>query len=452
MGSETDTPAEQTRLARAERDRALDAQARFALLARSSRILAESLDYEETLKSVAALALPYLGAWCIVDIVEGEQIRRLAVIHPDPQKQDLARRLHLRYPPDSDDVLGVKRVIESGRSEVVAAVSDRHLRDTTRDEEHLRLLRALGIGSYVIVPLVARGQTLGSVTFVTSEDDHRLGEADLTLAEDLACRSALALDNARLFRTAAQVRAEAERTSAIKDEFMAVMSHELRTPLTAILGFSELVLAGVPEPIGPKAREQVERISLSGRHLLQLVEEMLAFSRLEAGRARLALERVAPRELVQEVVGIMRPLAEQKGLELSFQLSADVPAVLHTDARKLRQILLNLLANAVKFTPRGRVELMVRPAGERLEIRIRDTGVGIAAEHLPRLFEPFWQADSSHTRERGGTGLGLTISERLAAMLGGSLRVESTPGEGSTFTVELPARGAEGAAPEAEEP
>lgn len=439
----TDTPAEQTGLAQTDRGCALaEERARFAFLARSSQILSECLDYEETLRRVSALALPSLGAWCIVDIAEGEQIRRVAVVHPEPEKQELARELHLRYPPESGDVLGVRRVIESGRSEVVACVSDRHLRETACDEEHLRLLRALGIGAYMAIPLVARGRTLGAMTFVTAEGDRPPDEVHLALAEDLAGRSALAVDNARLFRAAEEARTEAERSNAARDEFMAVMSHELRTPLTAILGFSELVLAGVPEPIGPRAREQVERIRLSGWHLLQIVEEMLAFSRLSAGRARLDLASVELTGLVREIVGTMRPLAEQKDLGLEVEISDGVPATLYTDARKLRQILLNLIANAIKFTDEGGVELTVRRVGETLELQVRDTGVGIAPEHLPRLPEPFWQADSSLTRAAGGTGLGLTISDRLARVLGGELRVQSTLGEGSTFTVELPVRSA----------
>ncbi|HET7549932.1 MAG TPA: GAF domain-containing protein, partial [Gemmatimonadaceae bacterium] len=181
------------RVAERERDAAEASRDRFAFLAEVSRCLAESLDYETTLATVAGMSLPYLGAWCIVDVCTGDEgIRRLAVLHPDPAKQALARTLHERYPPHADDLLGAPRVTRTGRPEVVLDVSDAALRDSAHDAEHLRLLRALGIDAYVIAPMVARGQVVGAMTFVTVESGRRFGDLDLVLAEDLASRAALA--------------------------------------------------------------------------------------------------------------------------------------------------------------------------------------------------------------------------------------------------------------------
>jgi PAS domain S-box-containing protein len=199
-----------------------DAQARFAFLAESSRCLADSLDYETTLATVARLALPQFGTWCIVDVVEPDgAIRRLSVIHPDPQKQRLARRLHRRHPPASTDLIGAPRVIRTSRTEIGVNVSDEELVRTSRDAEHLLLLRTLGTKAFMIVPLMARGQTLGAITFLTADADRRYGTTDIVLAEDLARRGAMAIDNARLHRAAETARGVAEAARGIADDALA---------------------------------------------------------------------------------------------------------------------------------------------------------------------------------------------------------------------------------------
>ncbi|HEU5184188.1 MAG TPA: ATP-binding protein [Gemmatimonadaceae bacterium] len=216
------------------RDTAEDAQARFAFLAESSRCLADSLDYETTLATVARLALPQFGTWCIVDVIEPDgTIRRLSVIHPDRRKQRLARRLHLRHPPMSTDLIGAPRVIRTGRTEIDVDVSDAELIRTSRDAEHLLILRTLGTKSFMIVPLIARGQTLGAITFLNADGDRRYGTTDIVLAEDLARRGAMAIDNARLHRTAETARASAEAARAIAEEALAE-SQSTRDALTTL--------------------------------------------------------------------------------------------------------------------------------------------------------------------------------------------------------------------------
>jgi PAS domain S-box-containing protein len=236
-----------------------------------------------------------------------------------------------------------------------------------------------------------------------------------------------------------QVRArqEVEELSRAKSDFLAVMSHELRTPLTAILGYAELLLMGVPEPISTAAKSQVDRIDAAARHLLQLIEEILTFSRVDAGKEEVQLDPVELSGLAQEAASFIQPLAEKKGLALDIRLPEE-PMTTVTDRGKVRQILINLLSNAVKFTPAGEVRLEVVPREDEALIQVRDTGIGIAPEHLGKVFEPFWQVQQSPTREMGGTGLGLSVSYKIAQLLGGDLRVESVPGQGSTFTLVLP--------------
>jgi signal transduction histidine kinase len=232
---------------------------------------------------------------------------------------------------------------------------------------------------------------------------------------------------------------EVQEANQVKGGFLATMSHELRTPLNAMIGYADLLLEGIPEPIPEPSRAQVERIGLSARHLLELIEEILTFSRIEAGRERVDAENVELSILLKEVAAIIEPLATQKGLTFQIQLPAETISI-RTDARKLRQILLNLAGNAIKFTEQGRICVRLLVDAETVKFEVEDTGIGIAPEHHERVFEPFWQVDSEKTRQISGTGLGLKVSRELARPLGGDIDLRADLGKGTCFTVELPRR------------
>ena len=215
------------------------------------------------------------------------------------------------------------------------------------------------------------------------------------------------------------------------------MSHELRTPLNAVIGYTDLLATEVSGPLGDLQKAQLARIKTSAVHLLQLVDEILTFSRMEAGVEEMHRERFDLRGVVRENVEALETLAQQKGLELRVELP-DEPAVVVADEAKVGQILRNLVSNAVKFTEHGSITVQAEPDGTSHLVRVRDTGLGISPEHLERIFEPFWQVEQSSRREVGGTGLGLSVARGLAQLLGGRLAVESAPGAGSTFTLALP--------------
>ena len=411
----------------------------LSFLVEATRLLGQSLDVETTLASVARLSLPHFGSWCMVDLCEGDHMRRVAIIHPDPEGQALADELLNGWPPDRDDPLGVPSVVRTRRSQVVFPVTDEMLIESARSPENLAILRALEIGSLLTIPLVARDQVLGAITYISPNHGDSFSARDLDLAEDLAARCAIAIDNSRLLQTAQAARAEAEEANRVKMQFLSTMSHELRTPLNAIAGYAELLETGVRGTLTEAQLADVRRIQANQRHLLGLVESVLSYAKIQAGKTEFGLEDVPIASVLAEVDEIVAPLAEESGVTCAgCGPEAVDDLTVHADADKLRQILINLIANAIKFCGEGgRVDVTYHATDGRVEIRVRDDGPGIAPEYRERIFEPFTQVDQGYTQVHGGTGLGLAISRELAHGMGGELSVESEMGEGSTFILTL---------------
>ncbi len=480
--------ADATERVRADRER--------AFLAEASDLLASSLDYDATLSSVTHLAVQAMADWCAVDeLAPNGTIRRIAVAHPDPRKVEFARQLQERYPPDPDAPQGVHQVLRTGKAEFMSEIPDELLVAATQDEEHLHLIRELGLRSYITVPLIARGHTLGALTLVAAESGRRYGPRELRLAEELAGRAAIAVDNARLFRhseqsrtrleeqaiemeeqaveleerteelqviqaeleeaneelqranreaalraeQAEEARAEAEEANRAKTEFLSAMSHELRTPLNAIAGYVDILDLGVHGALTDAQRVDLGRIKRAQEVLLGLITDVLNFARLEAGRMEYRTEPVPLAPLLDGLESIVEPQVQAKGLGYRCTGCDDGWEALG-DPDRIRQILLNLLTNAVKFTPLGgEVELSLEARNDQIYIHVRDTGRGIEPEKLESIFDPFVQVDRHRTEEsQQGVGLGLAISRELARGMDGEITAESAPGIGSRFTLVLP--------------
>ena len=419
---------------------------RALFLAEISRTFLESLDYEQTLANVARLAMPELGAWCIVDVLENDgAIHRLAVFHPDNARQSLVKELELHFPPQGNDIIGAPRILETQQPELIPEVTEELLATASLDKRHLGILRALGFCSYMVVPLKARGKLLGAITFISAADDQRYTPKDLLFAEDLAGRAAMAMDNARLYQEAQIAKEEAVAAVAraaladrAKTDFLATMSHELRTPLNAIAGYAELLELGMRGPITEQQREAISRIRRSEQHLLGIVNDILMFAKTETGRVPLNLENTTVVAALESLRFLMQPLLAAN--EIVFQ-QHDCPPELSVvaDRDRLTQIMLNLLSNAVKFSPRGgEVRIRCEVREHLVRIHVEDDGHGIAQDKLEEIFEPFVQLSSGLTRTAEGSGLGLAISRELARLMGGDVTVESELGKGSTFTLTLP--------------
>lgn len=406
------------------------AERRARALAEASSVLSASLDYEAMLRTVARLVISELADWCVIYMVESDDsIRRLDVAHKDPALAATARELGEYV--DRNIPEGVPNVIRSRQPELVSAVTPTIMDKLARQAEHRRIIETLGVRSYMMVPLLARGRALGAIAFISATAERQYGQQDLAFALELAGRAALAVDNARLYR-------QAQAANQAKSEFMAVISHELRTPLTTIIACTDLLDSEIIGAVTPEQREQFGHVTASALHLLQIIEEILTFSRMEAGRENVRPEVFDVGELVRETAGMIEPVATSKGLGFEA-LPPDGVVSMKTDFQKLRQILLNLLSNAIKFTEEGTVSLVAREDGEHLLFEVHDQGIGIAPDHLEKIFEPFWQVDRSDTRRARGTGLGLSVTRRLVTLLGGEIAVDSTLGAGTTFSLKLPA-------------
>ncbi len=419
------------------------------------RVLAGSLDYETTLAAVSRLALPELGSWCVLDVCEENgNMRRVAVVHPDPSLQEIARGLESGWPPERDAPLGAPAVMRTRKLVVIHRVDDALLVGVAPTPAVLGALRGLGIGSLITVPLIARDEVLGAITFVSATAGREYDPADVALAEHIAALAALAMDNARLHHAALGL-AAAEAANRAKSDFLATMSHEIRTPINAILGYAQLLEMGLAGPITPAQRDFLVRVRLSGSHLAGLVTEVLELAKIEAGQLPVARAPAMTSSAVVTALSLIFPAAQAKGVGV-FEAEADPPAgssgVAYVgDEQRVGQVLVNLLANAVRFTaPGGSVTVScgsteqapstatLAGGGPWAFIRVADTGRGIPHAQQAAVFEPFVQEAGGLTRTEGGTGLGLTISRRLARLMGGDLTLESVPGEGATFTLWLP--------------
>jgi PAS domain S-box-containing protein len=412
------------------------AELRLSFLADASAVLAESLDYHETLSRLAQLTVPALADWCAVDVVEDAAlIHRVALAHADPNMTELAEEIQRRWPTDPGDPSPARQVVDSGQRLHISEVTDEMLREAAGDDdEHLRLLRQLDLREVVIVPLAGRNRVLGALSIANGRDAEAFTADEISLVEELGRRAGSAIEVAMLM-------SEANGAIRQRDEFLAIASHDMRTPLAAVRGYAQLALRHIEDARSdPTALERwLIDIEGSANRLTDLVSELMDVSLLRGGRE--VPLTLAPTDLVALVNERVREHASSADELHAFSVRSDVSELIGTwDASRLGRVLDNLLSNAVKYSPDGgSIDVAITTDGTFGSVSVTDHGIGIAPKDMARIFTPMFRG--TNTGSVAGTGLGLSGSRTLVELMGGRIHVQSRLGQGSTFTIWLPLDG-----------
>eukprot|EP00913_Durusdinium_trenchii_P008857 g8323.t1 len=408
-----------------ERKRAVD------FLVETSRTLSNSLDYATTLQNVSRSALGDLADWCLVDLIDGcGNVRRSVVAH---SSSDLELKLHgllgvLEKPAATD--IGLWNALESGDTEFESPASLELIESLIPHPDHRRLANEIGCESVIIAPLTRPHRNLGAMTFVRASTGSPYSRSDLELAEDLALRSAIAIENALLYD-------DAQQNVRRRDEFLAMLAHELRNPLAPILHAAQLLRHCGDEP--DRLNRVTGAIDRQARHMKHIIDDLLDISRVTRGRIELDKQRIDIQRIVDGAMEMCQPQITDRGHRVYVNLP-DSQVEIYADPTRLTQILDNLISNAAKYTdPGGDIGINISCDQHDLIISVCDSGIGIAADMLPKIFDLFTQLDQSLARSKGGLGIGLTLVRTLAELHGGRVSVESEGvGRGSEFVVRLP--------------
>jgi signal transduction histidine kinase/DNA-binding response OmpR family regulator len=414
------------RQARVEAERA---ERRAAFLAEASRVLATSFDTSTTLAQLARLAVPEVADMCVVDVLEADDAyRQVGAAHVDAHKEGMIRsiapRERTRHHPFA-------ALFATGEPVLLSEVPESFVREIAgRGAAMEHLVGAIGARSAMVVPLRAGDRPIGGITLVSAESGRRFDAEDLALAQELATRAALAVENARLF-------AQAQAATRARDEMLAVVAHDLRNPLSTISLGAELLLDTTEDDAAHAFhRRHLATVKRSAERMNRLIQDLLDVSRITGGKMALTPKVEDLSLLMAEAAAMLRPLAESAGITFGTRGFKELPRV-RVDAARIMQVISNLVGNAIKFTPEGgTVTLAAACEGDDLRISVIDSGCGISPEALPHVFGRFWQA---HEADRRGLGLGLAIARGIVEAHGGRIWVESELGTGSIFQFTLPA-------------
>jgi signal transduction histidine kinase len=409
-------------------ERALrDTMLRLRVLSDASGLLATSLDDDEVLGRLVDILARDVATFCVIDVCEQGRVRRKAVGVNASERSELAGEL-AGFELDWSRPHPGHEAIGAGRSILVPETTDDFLVAMSQGPEHLELLRRLELRSMVTVPLIGRDRVVGALTLLSSTPERHYGPRDLSFANELAKRTALAIENARLYR-------EARKAIAARENFMAIVSHDLRNPLTTILMTTDLLLRDVPNDRRRRTRKHAETVQRSAARMDRLIRDLLDFASVEDGRLIIDRKPHAARDLAREAIDAQEGQAAAKGLRLTLHCPPGELAIL-CDRERLQQVFANLIDNAMKFTGTGgSIAVSVERRDDLVAFTIADTGPGIAQLELPHVFERFWQARGT---ARLGTGLGLSIAKGIVESHGGKIWATSQVGRGSTFTFTCP--------------
>lgn len=407
-------------------------------LSEASKILFSSLDYQTTLHSVAKLAVPEIADWCNVEMLEDRLIKQLVIAHKDPKKVIWARQLRKKYPPDMNASQGLANVLRTGKSELYPKITDEMLVTAAKDKTHLRLLKDLDITSVMMVPIrIGNRQTqstnkcVGVITFVTTGIRRRYTKSDLAMAEELAFRVGLAIENARLYQ-------ESQKAITLRNEFISIASHELKTPVTSLKVYTQVLEQQFKRKNETDAISYLSKMDLQVDKLTKLISDLLNISKLQLGKLEFQEKVFDALELVKEITADIQPSTSTHKLIIEGEEVAKI----YGDRDRIGQIIINLLTNAIKYSPkRDKVIIKILQDKDIIRVSVQDFGIGIDKKHQVDIFEKFYQVNDPKEKTYPGLGIGLYISKEIARRHGGDIKVKSSKGKGSTFTLILPKGG-----------
>jgi signal transduction histidine kinase len=412
----------------------------YHFLKDASLQLSASLDYETTLATITGLAVPALADYCLIDLLTPSgRLCRVATVHSVPAEAALLKR-ELRYPPDPGALdHPVAKVLRTRRSELHHEITDTHLQATARDDEHLQILRELGPTSGMVVPLLAHGQLVGTLSLGAVRRARHYTQADVTIAEGFAEYAAAALINAQRYKDALEgLRA--------REQFLSIAAHELKNPLTTLLGSIEHLQRRIDRMAQAQERDRqiTERIREQTLRLTQMVDSLLDIARVDTGHFNLVRAPIDLASLTRRLIADLQPTSPQHRFVVTV---LDDPLIVYGDAVRLEQVLQNLLGNAMKYSPDGgRIDVQLARRGDVATVVVTDQGIGIPQSALPYLFQRFFRASNAEGRQIDGIGLGLSLVKEIVSLHGGTVTVASEEGRGSSFTIALPLREANSSA------
>ena len=405
-----------------------DSNENLRFLTEASNTLSSSLDYQTTLHQVARLAVPRIADWCIIDRYEDGKFRHVAVAHKDPKKVKWAREMRKKYPPDPNAPYGLYKVVRTGKSEFYPHISDEMLVKVAKDKEHLKLLRNVGFTSAMIAPIFVGKKCIGTTTFVSAKTERVYTQEDLVMAEELAQRAGVAIENALLYE-------EARRAIAVRDDFISIASHELKTPLTSLKIFLQVIQKQLARKGEEAMAKNLGKIDQEVNKLNLLVGDLLNISRLQHGRLEFTMEKIDLDALVRETVKVIQPTTKKHAIHIEGKIGQMITG----DIERIKQVIINLLTNAIKYSPQAdKILVKLTPQKDAAMVSIRDFGIGIDKEHQSKIFNLFYRAEGKQERTYPGMGIGLYISREIIKRHGGIMTVESEKGKGSEFSFTLP--------------
>lgn len=406
--------------------------ARVKFLDQVTSLLLGNLNHEEIIFQIAVAGIPAFADGCMIDLVGSNSINRLITKHFDPDTEELLRVLQKKFPPQFDSPMPTSRAIRTGTPELLPHVDTKIITEHTMNKDHAELIHKIGIRSHLAVPMICRGQVIGSLNLLNTTERVHFDENDLNMAMELGRRAALAIENARLY-------SHAQKAIKQRDEFISIASHELKTPITSLKLQLEAISRTISKPhLERMDHEYLQKFSASSLRQLEkmtrLVEDMLDISRISTGKLALDLRTNDLTEITKEVLN--RFTGPLKEMNISFDFKLEDKLMIECDSFRIEQVITNLMSNAIRYGEKRPIELSLKKANNLAYFSLKDSGRGIDPQDQQRIFNRFERAVGA--TEISGLGLGLFISRQILEEHHGKIWVESQLGRGSTFNFTLP--------------